>query len=175
MKRMLKFAPLLVILAFAGCNIITGNVLIVIELDDETLQTGDDFKVWKVSKEDHGEWKDHEDDINHVVDIGFSLIFDNSRSASEARGDFYVSTDGTFGTGAEVEANAAKVLSGIEVGQGATRRITWQQSYEFLGNFDTLKKFVMDGEFYLYAVGIGTPLDLDVKKAAIILTINAKP
>jgi len=34
MKKLLRFAPLLVVLAFAGCNIITGNVLVVIELDD---------------------------------------------------------------------------------------------------------------------------------------------
>jgi len=172
---MLKFAPLLVILAFAGCNIITGNVLIVIELDDATLQTNDDFKVWKVSKEEHGEWKDHEADIKHVVDLGFSLILDNSRGTSLATGDFYVSKDGTLGTAAEVIANATMVLEDITVDPGATRKITWQQSYEFLGNFDTLKKFVMDGEFYFYAVGIGTPLDLDLKKVAIILTINAKP
>jgi len=172
---MLKFAPLLVILAFAGCNIITGNVLIVIALDDATLQTNDDFKVWKVSKEEHGEWKDHEADIKHVVDLGFSVIFDNSAGTDEATGDFYVSEDSTFASAAEVRANAKAVLTGITVAAGATRKITWQQSYEFLGNFDTLKKFVMDGEFFLYAVDIGTNFDLDVKKAAIILTINAKP
>jgi hypothetical protein len=175
MKKLLKFTPLLVVLAFAGCNIITGNVLIVIELDKAHPKTHEDFMVWHVNKEDYTDWKDHEDKIQHVVDLGFSVVFDNSAGSNEASGDFYVSKDSTLASADDVRDNAAIVLSGIIVAPGKIRMITWQQSYQYLGNFDTLKKYVMDGEFYLYAVGVGTDLDLIVAKPAIILTVNAEP
>jgi len=127
-----------------------------------------------VSKEEHSDWKDYEDKIQHVVDLGFSVIFENN-SASKATGDLYVSKDGTLTSAQDVIDNAVKVLSGIVVDPNSDKRISWQGSYEFLGNFDTLKKFVMDGEFYLYAVGIGDNLNLDLRKIAIILTVNTEP
>jgi len=174
MKRTTKFLPLIVAFLFAGC-IVTGNVLIVIELEDAGLQTGEDFKVWEVSKEKSSDWKEHEDDINHVVDIGFSMIITNNNTANAATGEFYISKNGNLANASQVRANGIKILGGIEVAPGATKKITWPDSYNYLSNFDILKQYVMDGGFWVYATGIGTNLNIDIKNPAVILTINAKP
>jgi len=178
MSKRMKLIPLVLVLLFAGC-IVTGNILVVIELEDKHLTTNERFDKWHVSKEEHQDWKDHEDDIRHVVDVGFSVTIDNSSSNVDATGEFYISKDGEL-TADELDPDSAgvyRVLSGIVVPAGETKHITWQGSYKFLviENFATMKEYVMGGEFWLYVKGVGTPLDIWLEKPAVILTMNAKP
>ena len=176
MTKKMILIPLIFALLVTGC-IVTGNILVVIELEDKTLTTNDSFDQWLVSKEEHSEWKDHADDIKHIVDIGFAVWLDNSASNVAATGEFYISKQGTL-TANDLNANnpnAFVVLRGLEVGAGEVRKITWQESYKFLSNFKALKQYGMDGKFWLYVKGVGTPLNLQVKKPAVIITLNAKP
>jgi hypothetical protein len=173
------FISLGLALFLAGC-IVTGNILIVIELEeDKHLTTNDSFDKWLVSKDDpdNQEWRDHEDDINHIVDVGFAVTLDNSASNVDATGEFYISKDGNLNADDlhPDSSNAYIILSGIVVKAGEVRKIRWQESYDFLSNFKALKQYGMDGEFWLYVKGVGTPLDLWARKVAVILTVNAKP
>ncbi len=176
MTKKMILIPLIFALLVTGC-IVTGNILIVIELEDKTLTTNDSFDKWLVSKEEHSEWKDHADDIKHIVDVGFAVTLVNSASNVDATGEFYISKDGNLSADDLNSSNSAVfiILSGLEVKAGETRQITWQESYDYLSNFKTLKKYGMDGEFWLYVKGVGTPLNLDIKKPAVIMTLNAKP
>lgn len=177
MSKKVFVIPLILALLAASC-IVTGNILIVIELEDTTLsEATQSFHKWLVSKDEHQEWKDHADDINHIVDVGFAVTLDNSASDVDATGEFYISKDGNLNADDLTADNpdAFVVLSRLEVEAGAIRKITWQESYDFLSNFKTLKQYGMDGEFWLYVKGVGTPLNLDVKKLAVIMTLNAKP
>jgi hypothetical protein len=176
MTKKMIIIPLILALLVTGC-IVTGNILIVVELEDKTLTTNDSFDQWLVSKDDHQEWKDHADDINHIVDVGFAVTLDNSASNVDATGEFYISKDGNLSADDlhPDSSNAYIILSGLVVKAGEIRKITWQESYKFLSNFKTLKQYGMDGKFWLYVKGVGTPLHLDVKKPAVIITMNAKP
>ncbi|MCK4656156.1 MAG: hypothetical protein KAT85_03970 [candidate division Zixibacteria bacterium] len=176
MTKKMIVIPLILALLVTGC-IVTGNILVVIELEDKTLTTSDSFDKWLVSKDEHQEWKDHADDINHIVDVGFAVTLDNGTSNVDATGEFYISKIGTL-IAKDLHpdsSNAYIILSGLVVKAGEVRKITWQESYDFLSNFKTLKQYGMDGEFWLYVKGVGTPLNLQVKKPAVIITLNAKP
>ena len=173
----MKLISLGIALFFAGC-IVTGNILVVIELEeDKHLTTNDSFDQWLVSEDDHQDWKDHADDINHVVDVGFVVTLDNSASNVDATGEFYISKDGNLSADDlhPDSSNVYMILSGIVVEAGDIKTIRWQESYDYLSNFDALKQYAMDGEFWLYVKGVGTPLDLWARKIAVILTVNAKP
>ncbi len=174
MKKLLMYLPILLIIAFVGCNIITGNILIVIDLDDQTV-TGESsgFESWPVDREDFSDWKDHADDLNHVVDLGFATqIINNGNSEATAR--FWVS-ENPYADVASVEANATLVLNTITIPAGATKKITWSESYDYIENFDTLKELIMKGKFWLYATAVSSNVNVTFHKNAIILTINAKP
>ncbi len=177
MKKMLKYLPLLLLVLFVGCNIITGNKLIVIELGDATVEgTSSGFEKWRVSKDDpkNGTWKDHAEDIKHVVDLGFAVQIKNDANVV-ATAKFYVSEDSTLSTVTEVDSLATLVLSGISVAANSTKIIKWQDSYDYLHNFDTLKELILKGKFWLYATAVGSPVDVTFHNTAVILTINAKP
>jgi hypothetical protein len=173
--------PLALALLVAGC-IVTGNILVVIKLteyDNTLLDPDHSFDVWLVNREDHQDWKDHADDINHVVDFGFSVTFDNSSSNVPANGEFYISMKGDL-TAEDLYPDADtmgvyRIFSGLTVPAGDSRHVTWQQSYKYLQNFDKMKEYVMEGKFYLYVKDVDPNVYLYLRKPAVILTLNAKP
>jgi len=175
MKKMLMYLPVLLLVVFVGCNIITGNKMVVIEIEDKVL-SGDasSYDKWRISKEDHQTWKDHEADLKHVVDLGFVTKIINFGNG-DATAKFWVSSDSTYASATEIEANATLVLSGITVPVADSVIIKWQDSYDYLENFDTLKKLVLDGEFWLYATAISSFVLVEFKNNAVVLTINAEP
>jgi hypothetical protein len=173
MRRFAKYIPLPILLLCVGC-LVSGDVVVVVELDDAHLQTSDDSRTWFVSKDSVSDWSDHFEDINHIVDVGFSMTITNNNQTDNATGDFYISKTLLTGTD-NITSEGTKILSGITVPAGTSKHITWQESYTYLSNFSVLKQYVMDGEMYVYAVGIGENLDVDLTKIAVILTVNAKP
>ena len=175
MTRKMILIPLMLAIFTAGC-LVTGNFLLVIKLDDKELDTNKEFDKWRVSKEEHEDWDDHADQINHVVDLGFSVLIENNGN-EPATGTFYISESGDLTEGdLHPDSNKAYVvLTGITVPAGERKLITWQESYKYLRNFDVLKKYVMKGEFWLYVKGVAPELNIEFKKMAVILTLNVKP
>jgi len=174
MKRLLKFLTLALILITAGC-IISGNILVVVKLPDKSLKSNQDTEMWEVSKDNVGDWADHFDDINHIVDVGFTMIITNNNTTDAATGQFYISKRDDFNSAEEVKEDGILLLSGLTVSAGKSLTVKWQESYDYLSNFDALKKYAMTGQFYVYAIGLGESIDIDIRRVAVILTINAKP
>jgi hypothetical protein len=178
MAKIARLMPLLLLLLLPGCyEIINGNILVVVKIEDKTLTSNDPFEAWRVSKEDHEDWKEHEEDLNHVVDAGFAIEISNTESNVDATAEFYISKDSTLSAeDLHTQSNIAfRVLRGITVPAGEEKRITWRESYRYLEHFKVMKQYVMDGKFWLYAKGVTTPLNISLTKTAVILTLNAKP
>lgn len=172
MRGRIKFLPLLAVLLLAGC-IVSGNFIIVYKLADTHLTSNDDFERWEVSKELEEDWEDHAEDIKHIVDVGFAMKITNNNPTQTATGDVYISKNGNLSSASEVIAEGTPILTGMQVAAGSELVITWRKSYDYLSNFETLKKYIIDGEFYAYAIGVGTALDVDVTRIAVIITVNA--
>lgn len=178
MAKKIILIPLALALLAVGCfEIINGNIIVVIPLADRTLEGSESFDKWFVTKEDHEDWKKYEEEINHVVDIGFSVTLTNNETSAPATGEFYISKDGNLKASDlhETSKVAFKVLSGIVVPAGGRKHITWQGSYRYMSNQDKLKSYVMSGEFWLYVKDATSPVNLSLTKTAAILTLNAKP
>jgi hypothetical protein len=156
---------------------VTGNVLVVIELEPNPIDlVGDnDFYKWRASKDEHQDWKDHYDDINHIVDMGLSFTLTNNSQSYDAYGEIWISKDSTFQNAAAVKAGAIRIFSRLGVGAGKSTHITWSQSYQYLEHFDELKQYALDGYFWVYATCVSDDLNVTFKKPAVILSVNGKP
>lgn len=176
MKKQIRILALLAALLFAGC-IVTGNVVVVIPLEPNPINLvgDDDFYKWRASKDEHSDWEDHYEDINHIVDLGLSFTLTNNSSQTYAYGEIWISKDSTFQSAAEVKAGAIRVFSRLRVNAGKSTHITWSQSYQYLEHFDELKQYALDGYFWVYATAVSDDLDVTFKKPAVILTVNGKP
>jgi hypothetical protein len=179
MRNFIKLLPLLLlpVIICAGCNIITGNKLIVIKITPPDLNVSgesDGFEVREVSREMNDTWDEHHDQIRHLVDLGFAMLITNNLS-SDATAAIYVSERSDLATKADIMEQATRVIKPVLVPGDDYTKITWQQSYDYLENFDTLKKLVLTGKFFVYAVGVQPTTDVTFSKTAVIMTINAEP
>jgi hypothetical protein len=98
------------------------------------------------------DWKDHRDQLNSVDDIGFACKITNHES-TVATGQIWISKLKYSSPDQVVTdpVNAIKVLDGIAVQPGATRNIEWEESADFLSNFDGAKTIIYaKKKFYLY-------------------------
>jgi hypothetical protein len=158
----------------ASC-ITSGNVMVVEYLDDLHAATGAVINSGDVDLSTNSDWNDHKEDINGIDDLGFACRITNNSNAA-ASGQLYVSAnDKDYTTEAAIRANAILVLDGIVVPAGGTRDIEWQESYDFLKNFDQVKTTIFGEQFHYYFIAAETPFDIDVTDLVLFLSINGKP
>lgn len=176
-KTVLLFAKLslaLVALFFilgTSC-ITTGNVMVAEYLDDLIGQTDQNFDKGEIDLTNNGDWQEHKDQLNSIDDIGFACVIKNNTS-TVATGQIYIS-DKAYSTADAARVGAVKILDGIVVAANATREIKWQDSYDFLTNFDEAKRIIYTEHFYVYFMVKETPFSIDVTKIVIFLSVNGK-
>lgn len=166
---------LIAFLAMGASCITTGNVMVVEYLDDLSAATGQAITSGDVNLAENSDWQDHKEDINGIDDLGFACRITNNSNAS-ASGQLYVSpNDKDYTTEAAIRANGILVLDGIVVPAGGTRDIEWQESYDFLKNFEQVKEVIFGEQFHYYFIAAETPFDIDVTDIVLFLSINGKP
>jgi hypothetical protein len=169
MKRSI-IAVLAIALVISGC-IVTGNIIVTIDIGDLAGNVTDTFSSRYVDLNDYSDYVDHKDDLNSVDDMGFVCRIYNSGS-NLATGKLWVSpTD----SDAKLPDDAVLVLDGLVVKAGETREITLSESYDYLKNFDEVRKIVLGEKFTAYFTSATTPFTLEVKDLVLVLSINGKP
>ncbi|MGB5105232.1 MAG: hypothetical protein WBP29_01625 [Candidatus Zixiibacteriota bacterium] len=159
-----------------GANCITsGNVMVVEYLLPMHAQTGVTITPGDVDLSTNSDWNDHKEDINGIDDLGFACRITNNTAAA-ASGQLYVSAnDKDYTTEGAIRNNAILVLDGIVVPAGGTRAIEWQESYDYLKNFDQVKEVIFGEQFHYYFIAAETPFNIDVTDIVLFMSINGKP
>ena len=160
-----------------GANCITsGNILVVVDIDNFDAQTDTEFETRRVDLSENEDWKEHKEDINSIDDLGFAVRITNNADVPAA-GQLYVWSNpkGATTTVDEVRANAILVLDGIVVEPGKTREIEWGESKSFVKNFVEAKKVIFGEEFYVYFFAAETPFSITVQDLVLIMSVNGKP
>jgi hypothetical protein len=161
-----------------GTSCITsGNIVITIDdlptihavhgIDIDSLQSAD------VDLTTNSDWQDHKADLIAVDDIGFACKIQNN-TGTVATGQAYIS-DKPLTTVAAVRSDGVKILDGISVAANSTKTITWDESYNYLLNFDASKKIVFGEIFHLYFITSQDNFDITVKDLTLFLTVTGKP
>lgn len=167
-------AAVIALFIVMGANCITsGNILVVVDIEDFGAQTNNVFTSKKVDLRENEDWKEHKEDINSIDDLGFAVRITNNADVPAA-GQLYVSANKDLTTIEAVRSNAILVLDGIVVQPGVERAIEWGESKSFVKNFVEAKKVIFKELFYVYFIAAETPFDITVRDLVLIMSVNGK-
>lgn len=145
----------------AGC-IISGQFVITFALNKTIHSTDTVMDYVFVDLTDNSTWKDHEDDIQGIVDVKFEVRFKNNLG-TQTTGEVYISAGDTkHTTVGDVQANATRILSGIVLAGGESQSISFSESAQFIENLSTVLDLLETGKFYIYGIADSVPFDITI-------------
>jgi hypothetical protein len=175
MKRNLRSIRLPALLAavaiiIAGC-IVSGQFVIVLNIDNEMVSTNQALSSTLVDLTDNETWKDHEKDIQNIVDVKFEATIVNNRPDS-AWGSVYFA-DREFTDADSVRAGAVQVLGGIRIPGWDSVQISFSESAVYMPELEKALDFVESGKFYVYGIA-DTPFSITIRPGArLMITFSA--
>ena len=149
----------------AGC-IISGQFVITFALNKTINSTDTQMDYVFVDLDSNSTWKDHQDDIQGIVDVKFEAQFTNNRG-EQTTGEVYISAgDEKYATVEDVKANATRILSGIILPGNqpvpAPVSITFSESAQYIENLSTVLDLLESGKFYIYGIAGTLPFDITI-------------
>ncbi len=179
MKNILKYtlmaACTLALLLPAGCNLVSGTV--VIEEMFYNLSPNGTGNYYYVSLDvtSNSTWEDHKDNIKDIDNIGFEIWL-SSTSADANSFNCYVddlssSLDGSSSSSA-IQAGATHVLVDVPMPPGESF-IGYAASFGHIANLETLKTLGETGQFKFWALADVTTSEFTVDSVKVVLTLTA--
>lgn len=145
----------------AGC-ILSGQFVITFDLNQTIHSTDTQMDYVFVDLTTNGTWKDHEDDIQGIVDVKFEVQFTNNLSAQNT-GEVYISDSTHFySTVADVKTNAKRILFGIVLPGDQSVPISFSESAQYIENLSTVLDLLESGKFYIYGIAGTLPFDITI-------------
>jgi len=164
-------AVALVVLAAAmlsGCMMVSGTDSFSQAIGDFNVSSST-FDSENVDLRENSTYEDHQEDIELVDRIGFSMSLVNV-SGVDATASVYVSDDPNLATAAEVVSKATLIFSDLAVPAGG-RTIDYEESVDLILNFEELQSLVERGTFTVYALA-GGDYDVDINNVIVTITIT---
>ncbi len=175
----MKRATILVLtlaLAVAGC-LVNANIFVQVEIDDFTADADVTFKTVLVDLNSNSDYTDNKEDILSTDDLGFVCTVVNT-GTTVATCSLWVSHLGfsqpfTTQDPGWLPGDAVLVLADITVAAGATKKITLDESYQYLKNFEAARDIILRETFkaYFKAPNVFT---VDVNNLVLVLSVNTK-
>lgn len=149
-------------LLIAGC-IVSGQFVITFDLNQTIHSTDTVMDYVFVDLTDNGTWKDHEDDIQGIIDVKFEARFTNNLSTQNT-GEVYISAgDSLYSSVAEVQAKATRILSGIVLPGNQSVPISFSESAQYIENLSEVLDLLESGKFYIYGIAGTVPFDVTIE------------
>lgn len=171
-KYLLILIPLVLLCIWIQGCLLSGTYVITFEVGDEIVSTQDSVNSAAVDLSENATWKDHEDDIKYVDEVGFSFKVQNFNTTDSATGQLYITDNPNLTTVAQVRDNATLIVDGVLVGPGKTRHVTWNESLDYIVNLGVLKDQVESGTFHLYGICKDTPFHVEFKDIVAVITVT---
>jgi hypothetical protein len=173
-KYLFILIPFLALLAICiqGC-LLSGTYVIYFTEIDEIISTHDEWNWASVNLSENATWKDHEENIKYIDEVGFSFKAENRSLTDSATGQLYISDEDNLITIPLIKEKATLIVDGIFLGPGETKHILWNESFKYILNFDIIKKHVESGEFHLYGICRDTPFNVRFYDIVAVITVTA--
>jgi hypothetical protein len=173
-KYLLAVIPFLALLGIwiQGC-LLSGTYVITFAVEEEIISTQDSINSAAVDLSDNPDWKDHQEDINYVDEVGFTFKVENLSSTDSATGQLFMTDDATLTTVAEIKSQATLVVDGIFLGPGEKKHILWNESFDYILNIGYIKDQVESGTFHLYGICRDTPFHVRFYDIIAVITVTA--
>jgi len=155
----------------AGC-IVSGQFTIILNIEDEIAYIDEILNSEEIDLTDNDTWKEHQDDIQNIIDVKFEVTLENGTS-SAVTGEIYVS-ESEYTTADAVRANATLVVSGIVVDPNDTQSISFTDSAKYITHLSELLDLVEEGHFFVYGLAADPPYEITVQSGArLLITFSA--
>ncbi|MEW5702403.1 MAG: hypothetical protein AB1792_09260 [Candidatus Zixiibacteriota bacterium] len=167
----LSALPAVLAVIVTGC-IVSGQFIIVLNIDNAIVSTHQALNSAYIDLTDNDTWKDHEEDIQNIVDVKFEATILNNLEDSAYGEVFFAAREYT--TPQEVRDSAFRVLSGILIPGNDSVQITFTESADYMpelspGVLDLLET----GTFYVYGIA-ETPFSITIRPGArLMVTFSA--
>jgi hypothetical protein len=176
MKTIKWIVPALALmLAAAGCILISGQFLIDFELPNFQAQTSSNIVAEHVDLNDNEDYNDHKEELQGIVDIAVLGSVKNNGGEAVGVEVWMTAGDTDYPTTTEISNNATKLWGPFVVLPGATKTVDWNDSAALFtpaGKALLLGEVKGDGEFTIYAIGNTTTYNINVDNGVLALVLD---
>jgi len=178
MKPMKFLVPALVlVLAVAGCILVSGQFLIDFELPSFVTVTNSTISKQNVDLNTNDDYDEHKDDLKAIADIAVLGKLTNNGSNAIGVEVWMTATDTNLADEAAVRAGAIRLWGPFNVaaGPGTSETVDWNESatlFNAAGKTALLNEVKGDGQFTLYAIGNDTTYNVSVENGVLALVLD---
>jgi hypothetical protein len=161
-----------------GCSLVSGTLRIEHDFREGPQQsTGQSVKELRVDLNDDSDFRDNQDKIKSVDEVGFVFQAINNTSVG-ATGQIWISRNSITPLTARGirEGGATLVVDGLVLaaGPGVSTDITYDESLAHEVNQDVLHELVKGGVFSLYGIASGSDFDITIQKNTAVITVTVE-
>jgi hypothetical protein len=175
-KGFLRTLPLSLLAIIGGCFLVSGQITFVHNFGDGTATADGTVYEFGIDLTENKDYNDHKDKIKSVTAVGFEVKVQNGTAmAATAEGYLTLNPLADPSTVGDMQSGEVKIFSaaGNPVDPMSTRVIDFEESQEYMANFDAIQDAVRDGEFYVYITSAeGT--EVDYKDLTLVVTMNVE-
>jgi hypothetical protein len=178
MKTKRLFAALALLVATAGCVLVSGQFLINFDLGTLTVTSPTNVVGRVVDLNTISDYTDHKDNLKGLADVAvLGTIKNNGTEAVDVQ--IWMTPDAPptlFTLDTDVRANGILLWGPFHLEPGETKHVDWDTS---AGLFDPLGKVTLigeikgDGVFAVYALGASGTYNFEVTDGQVVLVLNA--
>jgi hypothetical protein len=176
MKTKRFFAALALLVATAGCVLVSGQFLVNFDLGSFSVTSPTDVHSQLVDLNTISDYADHKENLKGLGDLAILGTIKND-GAEAVDIEIWMRPDKQpYTLASEVKANAVKLWGPFHLEQGETKHVDWDTS---AGLFDPLGKVTLigeikgDGIFTVYALGAAGTYSFTVTDGQVVLVLNA--
>ena len=176
MKPMKLLVPALVlVLAAAGCILVSGQFLVDFDLPNFQATTSSTLVAEDVDLNTNDDYDEHKEDLKAIVDIAVLGRVTNNDATPVGVEVWMTAGNTDYTTSTEVTTNATKLWGPFVVNGNATKTVDWNESAALFtapGKAMLLNEVKGDGQFTLYAIGNTTTYDINVDNGVLAITLD---
>ncbi|UCC43922.1 MAG: hypothetical protein JSU65_12545 [Candidatus Zixiibacteriota bacterium] len=167
---------LLIALAIAGCNLVSGTFVIVENF--EVTFTADGGSYWyPLDLASNPTWSKHQAEIDKIESIGFSFNIEDTSGVSSTFNVLFAAETGPADPSSpptSMPSDTVRVIDSLAVNANELRTVSYVESLGMISNQADLKRIVRSGRFDWYGFSTGgtgsTPFL--VTKGKIIIVVS---
>lgn len=176
MKTIKWIVPAFVLmLAAAGCILVSGQFLIDFDLPNFQAQTNSNIVREDVDLTTEEDYNDHKEDLKAIADIAVLGKVTNNLGSTVGVEVWMTAAPSNLSTSTEISNQATKLWGPFIVLPNATKTVDWNESANLFtpaGKALLLNEVKGDGQFTLYAIGNTTTYDIKVENGVLAIVLD---
>lgn len=176
MKTKRRIAGLALLVATAGCVLVSGQFLVNFDLGSFSVTSPTDVHSQLVDLNTIGDYNDHKDNLKGLADVAILGSIRNDGAEAVDIEVWMHPDDHPLSDAATVKADGIKLWGPFHLAPGETKKVDWDTSaglFDPLGKVTLINEIKGDGLFTVYALGAAGTYSFTVTDGQVVLVLNA--